>query len=62
MKMYNELFYENDLISQTKEEIKNTMIGSNVCIFYKLFLVYSYYKFDYFSILFLNFNVYLNSF
>jgi hypothetical protein len=33
MKMYNELFYENDLISQTKEEIKNTMIGSDVCIF-----------------------------
>jgi len=30
MKLFNELFYENDLICKTEPKIKNTYIGHNV--------------------------------
>jgi len=30
--MYNELFYENDLVTKTKPEIKDTMLGHEMLL------------------------------
>ena len=54
--MYNELFYENDLVTKTKPEIKDTMLGHEVFRYIFLFIYFYLYifKLNFFKLNFLN--------
>ena len=56
--MYNELFYENDLVTKTKPEIKDTMLGHEVFRYIFLFIYFYLYifKLNFFKLNFFKFN------